>query len=209
MEVDYTNNWKLSFGNRSFKIKFTIGLLLFIIVLIAFPIFFNYIETRDGAIINDWLLRQLPSINLSIPIFSLIWVSAALTIWQAFKNPAIFLLFLWGFVLLSLSRMITIYSIPLNPPQNLIPLIDPISNTFYGGVFITKDLFYSGHTSTLFMMYLCLQKPVHKTIVLVATCLVGSMVLVQHVHYTIDVFMAFPFTYVVFLLAKKVVANKK
>ncbi len=207
MELDNINNWKLSFAKNNYKIKFIIGFILLIIILITFPIFFNYIETREGAIINDWLIIHLPSINLSIPIFSFIWASAALLIVQAFKNPQIFLLFMWGFVLLSLSRMITIYTFPLNPPKNLVPLIDPISNAFYGGIFITKDLFFSGHTSTLLMMCLCLQKPLHKKLVFIATCLVGVMVLFQHVHYTIDVSMAFPLTYIIFLLAKKIATS--
>ena len=183
-----------------------VGIVALVVLLICFPIFFNFIEKRNGTAINDWLLNQLPNANLSIPIFSLIWFGAGLTIWQAFKTPRIFLLFLWSFIFLSLSRMISITAIPLNPPTRLVPLVDPISNAFYGGVFITKDLFYSGHTSTLFMMYLCLQKPWHKTFALVATCLVGIMVLFQHVHYTIDVVAAPPLTFMVYWLAKKFVS---
>jgi hypothetical protein len=88
----------------------------------------------------------------------------------------------------------------------LIPLKDPISSLFYGGtqVFITKDLFYSGHTSTQFLIFLCLKKRNDKIVALLATCIVGILVLVQHVHYTIDVLAAFAFTYVIYLMGKKI-----
>ena len=204
-----SNRWSACWKTRAFKNKFVVGIILLVIVLIAFPLFFNLIETRNGNQVNDWLLNHLPSSNLSYPIFSLLWFCAVLTITQAVKQPKIFLLLLWGFISLSLSRMTTISLLPLNPPDNLIPLVDPISNAFYGGKFITKDLFYSGHTSTLFLMYLCLTKPWHKTIVLIATILVGVMVLVQHVHYTIDVIAAPFFTYLVYLLAQKICLNKE
>jgi hypothetical protein len=49
---------------------------------------------------------------------------------------------------------------PAKSPGRIDPLIDPVSNLFYGGphVFMTKDLFYSGHTSTQFMIFLCFTK---------------------------------------------------
>ena len=108
-------------------------------------------------------------------------------------------------VLLCISRMITITLIPLNPPIGLIPLKDPISSLFYGGtgVFITKDLFYSGHTSTQFLIFLCLTKRSDKIIAFIATITVGILVLIQHVHYTIDVLAAFVFTYVVIYLERR------
>lgn len=198
----YTD-WKNFWSNKKSKQTLIIGIVIFIILLFAFPHFFNFIEQREGATINDFVLNNLPAINLSIPIFSIIWICAILTVWQCFQSPKILLLFLWGFIFLTFSRMATILLVPLNPPQQLIPLIDPISNSFYGGIFITKDLFYSGHTATIFLMYLCLNQPIQKKIVLVGTILVGIMVLIQHVHYTIDVFAAFPVTYFIFLATKK------
>lgn len=213
MEATYTNSiqhrWKNSWQLTDFKYKFFVGIFILIIILISFPFFFNHIENRNGYQINDWLLLQLPSINLSYPIFTLIWFCAALTITQIVKQPKFFLLFLWGFIFLSLSRMLTISCVAFNPPNNLLPLVDPISNAFYGGKFITKDLFYSGHTATLFLMYLCLRKKWHKTTALIATISVGVMVLVQHVHYTIDVIAAPFFTYLVYLGAAKFVGKQK
>ncbi|MCU0323029.1 MAG: sphingomyelin synthase family protein [Chitinophagaceae bacterium] len=200
-------NWKKAWQQILFKQYVLLGLILFIALLIAFPYFFNFIESREGYTLKDPLLNQLPPVNVSNWVFAIIWSMALLTIVRCVQNPSIFLLFLWGFIILSLSRMITIIAFPLNPPSGLIELIDPISNRFYGSKFITKDLFYSGHTSTQFLMFLCLQKKNDKLLTLVSTIAIGVLVLVQHVHYTIDVVAAPLFTYVVFLLVKKILVQ--
>ena len=129
---------------------------------------------------------------------------AVLTLIRCIQQPSIFLMFLWGFILLSFSRMISIIAVPLNPPDNLLELIDPISNTFYGSKFVTKDLFYSGHTATQFLMFLCLKNKLDKLATLISTFLIGALVLVQHIHYTIDVLAAPLLTYLVFILVKKI-----
>jgi len=197
--------WVENWADQVFKRKLIIGVVLLIAILLFFPIFFDLIESREGYQIHDWFLYQLPPVNLSYPIFSIIWFCAALTITQAIKQPRFFLQFLWGFIVLSISRFVSITLVAFNPPNHLIPLIDPVTNIFYGGKFITKDLFYSGHTSTVFLMYLCVQKKWHKIITLVASILIGIMVLFQHVHYTIDVITAPFFTYGVYWIAKKII----
>ena len=118
------------------------------------------------------------------------------------------LIFVLGYILLTLSRFITITLFPLEPPLNLIELVDPLSNAFYGKSFVTKDLFFSGHTSSALMIFLCLEKKREKLFTLVATCVVGFGVLVQHIHYTIDVLAVPFFTYGCFWLAKLFLEEK-
>jgi membrane-associated phospholipid phosphatase len=104
-----------------------------------------------------------------------------------------------------LARILTISILPLNPPAGIITLKDPIANIAYGGngIFITKDLFYSGHTGNMFLFFLCLQHKWDKIIALAASFIVGILVMVQHIHYSIDVIAAFIFTYFIYLGAKK------
>ena len=204
MEEGFVLRWRLAWKEQKFKQLTLTGIVFFIITLIALPFFFNYIQQREGSQINDFLLNQITTRNVSNWVFSIIWSMAILTLIRCIQQPNIFLIFLWGFILLSLSRMISIIAVPLNPPNNLLELIDPISNTFYGSKFVTKDLFYSGHTATQFLMFLCLKNKLDKLATLISTFLIGALVLVQHIHYTIDVLAAPLLTYLVFILVKKI-----
>ena len=83
-----------------------------------------------------------------------------------------------------------LFVVPLNPPTGLIPLADPFVQFFGSGRVPTRDLFFSGHVSTLFLLSLCARNKVLKLLFLALTLTVAVVVLWQHVHYTIDVMVA-------------------
>jgi len=169
--------------------------------------FFQAIEMREGIQINDILLSILPAKDCSEAIFILIWSCVVLATIRFLNNPMLFIVFLWSYVALCVTRIITISLVPLDAPAGLIPLRDPLSNYFYGQIFITKDLFYSGHTATLFLIFLCLEKKNDKLIVLLATGVVGLLLLVQHVHYSMDVLAAPFFAYFNVFCARKLLQS--
>ena len=135
----------------------------------------------------------------------MLWSTSLLMIIRCIQQPAIFLMAIYLLIAITLTRLITISLIPLDPPLGLIVLKDPITSLTYGGlrVFITKDLFFSGHTANLFMFYLCLQKKRDKQFAIFATIIVGSLLLVQHVHYAVDVIAALLFTYALTIWARR------
>ena len=201
--------WNEALADSFYKNRFQLGIIIWVAILIAFPFFFNYIENRNGPVLNDWIINKIPAFDLSIPTFLIIWSMFLFFLYRAIQKPELLLLFLWGFIFLSISRFITIFLFPLNPPEQLIELSDPITNIFYGKKhgFITKDLFYSGHTSTQFLMFLCFTKKTDKILSLISTILIGIFVLVQHIHYSIDVLAAPILTYCVYLLGKTTVTR--
>ncbi len=101
--------------------------------------------------------------------------------------------------------MITIYLVPLDPPTTIIAIRDPLTSLTYGGknIFITKDLFFSGHTSNMLVLALCFEKKTDKLLGLLAAVSVGTLVLFQHAHYSIDVIAAFIITFIVVRFGKK------
>jgi hypothetical protein len=196
--------WKAALKDDFFKIRLIIVSVVFVAILCVFPYFFQHIEQRNGKLLKDFIIDNVKPFDASVPIFICIWGITALVIVRCIKQPQLFLTSLYSFTILTLFRMVTISLVPLNPPHGLIPLVDPISNFFYGkSHFVTKDLFFSGHTSSQFLYFLCLPKKEDKILALISTICVGSLVLLQHVHYTIDVVAAIPLTYLCFLAGKK------
>ena len=203
MEQSMPEKWQAAWNSKKFRTRIFAGLILLFITLATFPFFFQAIDERNGPVLNDWLLNSLPPYNVSVAIFIIMWGSTVFIFTRAFQNPDIFVVYLWAYIILSITRLLSITLVPLDPPRGLVELKDPISNTFYGMRVVTKDLFFSGHTSTLFLNFLCLKKRNDKIIMLTTTISVACLLLIQHVHYTIDVLAAPIFTYLIYRFAKK------
>ncbi|MDB5198669.1 MAG: hypothetical protein JWO92_632 [Chitinophagaceae bacterium] len=201
-------SWELSWQQKTFRYKLFVGIFILMIILISFPFFFQYIEKRKGLLLDDALLNWVAAYDVYILIFSLVWSCALFMLIAAVKDPGIFLTFLIAYILLSIVRMLSIFLFPLEPPAGIINLTDPLSNYFYGVSFITKDLFFSGHVSTLFLMYLCHHNKFMKYYTLISCLCVSILVLIQHIHYSIDVLFAFPFTYLCYSLAKYIALKR-
>jgi hypothetical protein len=201
--------WSVFMRDRLSRKKLWIAVTLVVFILISFPYFFQYIEKRSGQVMDDSFLSWLPAHDVSIPIFACIWSCALLFIFRSCKDPNLMITYFYGFVLVSVTRFITISMVVLDPPPSLIPLVDPISNSFYGDHFITRDLFYSGHTANQFLFFLCFRRKIDRYVALLCTIAVGFLVLVQHVHYTIDVAAAPIFTLLCYFVAKKIVNSKQ
>lgn len=198
-------SWSKAWQERRFRNKTFIALILVAIVLTLLPTFFAFIEKREGIVLQDFVLDAIPAMDVSIPTFIIIWSLVLLVFYRIYQNPRLFLVVAYGFILMCILRVLTISILPLNPPAGLIVLKDPIANIAYGGngIFITKDLFYSGHTGNMFLFFLCLERKWDKIFALTASFLVGILVMIQHIHYSIDVITAFIFTYFIYLGAKK------
>jgi hypothetical protein len=202
-------NWRAAWELKSFRDQTISGSIILIVTFCFFPFFFKAIEKREGLVLNDWLLNWISPHDVSILIFIFVWALTILLIVRMVQKPYIFLTMLWAFVILSIIRVGTITFTALNAPKGLIILVDPLSNIFYGNTFITKDLFYSGHTSTAFLMFLCLQKKPDKIFAVIATFMIGTLLLVQHVHYTVDVLAAPLFAFFSWYISNKIVRNAK
>ncbi|MGY4536734.1 hypothetical protein ACVW0P_001148 [Mucilaginibacter sp. UYNi724] len=196
--------WTTALQSPKKRDKLLVGSFIVAIMLSGMPIFFNYIQKRQGVLLSDWVLANIPAHDVSIIIFTIIWGMAALTFARALYNPVIYINYVWTLIFINLARMLTIYLIPLDPPVGLIHLLDPLTNVFYGNTVITRDLFFSGHTSTMVLIFLCLEKRSDKVMGFIAIIAVMVLLLVQHIHYTIDVVAAPFLVYLIFLAVRKI-----
>ena len=195
-------NWKIANRSVSTRLKLIVGTALIFVIIVMLPIFFNTIEKRNGVVLHDFVLAQIPPHNVSAAIFVIIWGMGLLILYRAVFKPDIYLHYVWGLIVVCLVRMMTISFVALNPPAGLIPLTDPLTGIFYGESTITKDLFFSGHIATLTLIYLCLKKKTDKIFGMISIFVVACLLLVQHIHYTVDI-IASPFiTYACFSITR-------
>lgn len=200
------NSWINAWNHKSFRLNFIAGLILLVIVMIITSYFFNYIQDRPyGIALNDWLLRNIPAINVSTYIVTLMGSAAILFSLRGIANPNMLLTFLFAVILHLMLRMVTITITGFYPPKGLIELKDPMGSMLYQYRFISRDLFYSGHTAIIFLLFLCSFKKADKYYMLFTCIVVGCLLLVQHVHYTLDVASAPLFAYGCFWAAKKII----
>lgn len=194
--------WQIAWDYQAFRIKFILGMIILVVILIFIPHFFTHIETREGVVLNDRLLSYIPAKDVSIGIFVVLYGMIGLVLYRMSKNTIMCLTSLWAFIFLCMARMITITLVPLNPPDEIIHLADPCSIFFYHSNVITKDLFFSGHTATAFLGALCMERKSDKTIAFLASGIIAVLLLIQHVHYTVDILAAPFFTWLCWYLGK-------
>lgn len=196
--------WQFAWDYPAFRVKFLIGVMVMCLISFYLQDFFLYIQTRSGIEMHDVVLSEIPAHDVSLYIFLVLYSFTGFLIWRVIENSSICITALWGYIFLCLARMITISLIPLEAPKDLIHLSDPFSILFYGSNLITKDLFFSGHTATLFLVGLCMEHKREKYIVFGATVILGVLLLIQHVHYTADVLAAPVFSYLCWYMGKTI-----
>ena len=187
--------WKEYFSRPELKLEFFTTVILLAAVLFSLTHFLNFVEARAGTSLPDPILNLYNPVNLTWLIFGLIYISLLLAVIILVRQPVKLMFALQVYILTVVFRIASMYVMPLNPPVTMIPLNDPFVQFFATGHLLTKDLFFSGHTATLFILFLAAEKKILKTIFLICTIAVGISVLLQHVHYTIDVLAAPFFTY--------------
>jgi membrane-associated phospholipid phosphatase len=198
-------NWRLYFSRLNKKIIFFSTVLGLLFTAIAFIHFLTFNETRPGHTFNDPLLNLFHPIQLSMFVFFVMYVFSIYGTIVAFREPALFVRLVQAYILMTLARMLCLYLLPLEAPVDIIPLKDSLlENSIYSGRANLKDLFFSGHTATLFLFYFLFTKKAFKWIFGIAGTLVGILVVLQHVHYSVDVIVAPAFAYLAILLQRKI-----
>jgi hypothetical protein len=182
--------WKEAWSSPAMRSRLILIFIMLPIFFTALPHFFNYIETRNGVRLNDWVLAQIPPHNVSGLIFVVIWGMIILTLYRSVRSPTIFITYCLTLAQVTVARTICIFLVPLSPPKGLIPLIDPLTGLFYGGAPVTKDLFFSGHIAMLAIIFFSLKKRNDKIIGLAAVIILAILLAIQHIHYTVDILTA-------------------
>jgi membrane-associated phospholipid phosphatase len=188
-------NWKSFFNNKKQRLELFLTTIVLAAILIFFSQFLLFVEARESVSIPDPILNAFSPIDLTWLTFALIYLSLIIALVELIKNPTRLILALQCYGLMVIFRAIAMYITPFEAPVTLLPLNDPFVQLFGQGNILEKDLFFSGHTATLFLLFLLMEKRILKVAFLIFTLVVGISVILQHVHYSIDVFAAPFFAY--------------
>ncbi len=181
--------WKDYWSSYKYRQELYLSLVCWLVIVAIHPIVLEFVEFRNIRLpLNDWLLNILPCTNFSTPIFMLLYSVCIYGIASCIQRPALLLFALQSYMLVQFVRLCTLLLLPLDSPANLEPLRDPLLEfTFYKGNCYTRDLFFSGHVATMATFYFLEYKPLAKKILLAAAIAMSVMILIQHIHYSIDV----------------------
>ena len=183
--------WRSALSVRRFVVALVLTLLAAGVVLGSLPGFLQWVEGRSGVVLRDPVQAWFDPIDLSWLTFILIYTGLAVALTLFSRRPRLLVTSLQAYTLLMLCRMLMMWLIPLDPPENMILLRDPFLELLVGsGEVLTRDLFFSGHTSLPFLLFLVARERRFRTAFLLLTIAVGSCVILQHVHYTFDVVVA-------------------
>ena len=193
---------------NSTRYRWAIAFCLGMISLMVFymPTFYaEIIQPKPGLVLDDPILNILtPPINFSVPIFLILYVSLVHIVYVSIKNPNTIVIGLTTYCAVNLIRMGTMYSLTLEPPPGMILLVDPIATFLvYPDSGFAKDLFFSGHVSSMMAILLVETNKKIKMVKIIGTIAVGVFLAWQHVHYTVDLVVAPFVTYGVFMTIRK------
>jgi len=195
--------WKKELADRRFRTIAIVTPVIIVITMVIFTRFLNFIELRPGIVLPDPFLALFNPIDISWFTFAVMYGSLITAIIYLAHHPRQLILAFISYLFMIYFRMPAMWSIPLEAPATILPLIDPMVSEVGVGRLMTKDLFFSGHTATIMIMYLSSPEKKWRMLFLILTTIVALAVLVQHVHYTVDVIAAPFFAYISFILAKK------
>ncbi|MBM9466008.1 phosphatase PAP2-related protein [Nakamurella leprariae] len=187
--------WRRAWRSTSWRRELAVGLAAAALLTVVVPQVFRAVEHRPGAVPGDAVLAWLGPAQLSGPIFALQYTALAVVLLGLRRRPRLVVRGLHAAVFMVALRMTTIGLVPLDPPPDLVLLVDPVNQLLYPGAEpLTRDLFFSGHTAVMTLLVLLARPRWMRWPLIGAAVAVAGMLLAQHVHWTVDVLAAPVFT---------------
>jgi len=186
--------------------------------LMLMPVLLN--ELRPAPTVPDLILGLVPRLDWLAHINYYLWIACYFppAFYLLYRDRRLFARFIIVDGIISLTRGLMIPLTGLGPPFgtdinalrpfDLWPtwwkLVDPYRALFgdTAGIYLTKDMFFSGHIATTFLLFLFARRLGRKEArVFLALQLFSLLVvLFSHLHYTIDVIGAYAITFAIFTI---------
>jgi len=187
-----STTWKDVLSDRRELFVSAITLIVLVFTLTSYASFLTGIERRPGFAFTDPLHQLVGPVDLTWPIFLILYGALIAAVGLLVGQPLILFRVLRAYTILVAIRMLCMWMLPLDPPTTMIALSDPIVELFTtdSASTLTRDLFFSGHTATFFLIGAVVPNKIFRRVYYGLGTLIAFMVIVQHVHYTVDVLVA-------------------
>jgi len=194
----YFRHYRHYFSNKAYVQSFFFSLFLFICSVVASIGAIMYADVRASNYVSDIVLSNIPVFRVD-DVF--VWGTLILTLFvlllclsdarrQPFTLYALAMFFFIRAIFVTLTHM-GVY------PDHTVFNEGSLLNRFFGG----NDLFFSGHTGAPFMLALVYWRhEILRYVFLAWSVFMAIVVLLGHLHYSIDVLSAFFITYAIFHL---------
>jgi len=186
------------FGDKAFIVNFVVSVVFLIFAIIMNFLAGIYATERASNAVTDIILSN-------VPVFDIDWffLYGPLLLWGfvfvlLLYRPNKFPFTLKSIALLVLIRSFFVTLTHIGP----FPTHTDLEQTNILAIYLSgSDLFFSGHTGLPFLMALVFwDNPRLRHLFILMSVLFGIVVLLGHLHYSIDVLAAFFITYTVFHL---------
>jgi hypothetical protein len=203
---DVRQKYKAAFRDRSFKLSLiqTFGLLFFALVVNFLA--GNYATKIASSPVGDLILSNVPVFNVDE-----VFVYGPLIMWAIISlyclhDPKRIPFWLKSVALFVIIRSAFITLTHVGPFPDVISVEDfSLSSKINLFIFSSgADLFFSGHTGLPFMFGLIFWKNIKMRIFcFISSVFFGIVVLLGHLHYSIDVLSAFFITYTIYHISTR------
>lgn len=199
--MDLVSKYKSSFGNKSFVFSFIASLLFLAVGIVVTYFAIVYATDRASNSVTDVILSNTRVFDVD-GIF--IWgpvIFWAIIGFYLISKPNKFPFTLKSIALFTIIRAAFISMTHIGPfPTTAVQVnLNSVIGVFTSG----SDLFFSSHTGLPFLMAMVFWNDKFlRYFSLIASLLFGTIVLLGHLHYSIDVFSAFFITYAIFAMAE-------
>lgn len=187
-------------SKKRYTIALVEGIIFFAGSVLATHYASLYAQVRASNPVDDIILSNVPPMNFEVifvqgAIGLLLLILALIT-----RHPRTAPFVLKASALFIFIRSIFVSLTHIGP----FPIRLDMSSHVLDFITTGNDLFFSGHTGLPFLIALIYWKhPMIRNTFLVASGLFGVIVLLSHLHYSIDVFSAFFITYTIYHMALK------
>jgi len=163
------------------------------------------IELNGGINFQDPVLQWITPADVSLYIFILTYGSVLSYVFLHIRKMTYITHLMYGYSLLLLVRILTMTLLPLDEPEGIVRLEDPFLNGLIYDGNITTDLFFSGHLATVLLIGFLSDYRIYYVIVGV---ILSYLILVQHIHYSIDLLGAIPVSFVIARIVRNAVKDR-